>query len=334
MTKITKLTDAQISAFPRYVKKWTAIGTSTEPADRPRAEAAIRLMYQRAELSEPDIVWCGSPLSLCLTHLFLKNAVKGASVRDSVWASVRDSVRASVWDSVWASVRASVRDSVWDSVRDSVGDSVWDSVFGQHEAGWLSLYDYFSAECELDNEVSSLRGLLELAQSGGWIIPMEGLCLASERHRICARDDAGLLHGEHGPAVAYPDGFEIHAWHGVRVPSHWIERRETLNPKEVLACENVEQRAAGGAIIGWHRMPKTVIDGDPETDIGALIEIDIGMPQPGRFLMAVCPRNGTICEGVPEVSDIDNLPINTAIAAQAWRDCLPQSEYVHPSIRT
>ena len=46
-----------------------------------------------------------------------KWASVGASVGDSVWASVGASVGASVWDSVWASVGA----SVWASV----GDSVW-----------------------------------------------------------------------------------------------------------------------------------------------------------------------------------------------------------------
>ena len=45
------------------------------------------------------------------------------------WDSVRASVRASVWDSVRASVGASVRASVWDSVGASVGDSVWASVW-------------------------------------------------------------------------------------------------------------------------------------------------------------------------------------------------------------
>jgi hypothetical protein len=47
---------------------------------------------------------------------------------DSVGASVWDSVRASVRDSVWDSVGASVGDSVWDSVWDSVGVSVGASV--------------------------------------------------------------------------------------------------------------------------------------------------------------------------------------------------------------
>ena len=76
-------------------------------------------------------------------------------------------------------------------------------------------------------------------------------------------------------------------------------------------------------------------DGDPSSDIGALVELTLpGLPEPGLFLMAQCPRNGTICEGVPRVSDIDGLPIETAIAAQAWRDALPASEYSHASLRT
>jgi len=48
----------------------------------------------------------------------------------------------------------------------------------------------------------------------------------------------------------------------------------------------------------------------------------------------MCPRNGEIFEGVPFVSDIDGLPINTALAAQAWRIGDPQSEYQHNPVRT
>lgn len=46
------------------------------------------------------------------------------------------------------------------------------------------------------------------------------------------------------------------------------------------------------------------------------------------------PRNGLICEGVPHVSDIDGLPIETAIAAQAWRIGDPASEFEIPPVRT
>lgn len=139
--------------------------------------------------------------------------------------------------------------------------------------------------------------------------------------------------------MSFPSGYSLHAWHGVRVPAHWIDDKDNLDSAEIISTENVEQRAAGASIIGWAKMAdkldRKVIDGDPESDIGALVELTLpGLPDPGRFLMAKCPRNGTICEGLPRVSDIDGLPIDTAIAAQAWRDCLPQSEYSHPAVRT
>ena len=78
-----------------------------------------------------------------------------------------------------------------------------------------------------------------------------------------------------------------------------------------------------------------VIDKNASDDIGELIELRLpGLSEPGRFLKARCPRNGVIVEGVPYTSDIDGLPINTALAAQAWRIGDPQSEYEHPATRT
>jgi hypothetical protein len=125
----------------------------------------------------------------------------------------------------------------------------------------------------------------------------------------------------------------------VPVPRHWIEQRDTLDPAEVLQAKNVEQRAAGAAIVGWpkmiDRLERRIIDGDPDSDMGALIELTLpGLRHPGRFLQARCPRNGIIVEGVPRISDIDGLPIDTVVAAQAWRVGDPQSEYVHPPRRT
>ena len=333
MGRIESLTPEQIAKFPAYVEEWTRYGTCTEPADRPRAEAAIAAMYEVAGKEPPRVIWCDSPLSMALAQEVVKKfgASVGASVRASVWDSVRASVRASVGASVWASVG----DSVWASV----GASVRASVFGQHEAAWLAFYRFFRDECGLTDQTAKLCGLWELCQSCGWIMPFENICFASERHDVCKLDERGVIHCEDGPAIHYRDGFAVYAWHGTRGPAHWIEGRANLSAAEVLRESNVETRMAGCQIIGWAKvadqLDRRVIDGDPASDIGALVELTLpGLPESGRFLMAVCPRNGTICEGVPRVSDIDGLPINTAIAAQAWRDCLPASEYTHPEIRT
>ena len=179
----------------------------------------------------------------------------------------------------------------------------------------------------------------QAAIHGGFRVMHEEFCLVSDFPEIIQKDDQNRPHCENGPSHRWRDGWELYHWHGVRVPNHWIPNRATLDPTEVLRSANVEQRAAGAAIIGWPRMVKAlkrkIIDGDPDSDMGALIELTLpGLREPGRFLQAVCPRNGIIVEGVPRVSDVDNLPIDTVIAAQAWRVGDPQSEYEHPPHRS
>ena len=105
--------------------------------DKPAFEEGIKWLYNDLlKKPTPKIIYCDGWLSCLLTIAILKNknlikkswASVGASVRDSVWASVWDSVGASVGASVWDSVWASVGDSVWASVGASVWASVKDSV--------------------------------------------------------------------------------------------------------------------------------------------------------------------------------------------------------------
>jgi hypothetical protein len=152
-------------------------------------------------------------------------------------------------------------------------------------------------------------------------------------------DDARRLHCETGPAFVWLDGISDFYWHGTSVPDSWITDRHNLDPNEVIKAPNVEQRAAGASICGWPKMLSVLksktIDDSGNDDIGQLIELTLpGLSEPGLFLKAKCPRNGIIVEGVPRISDVDGLPINTALAAQAWRIGDPLSEYIHPETRT
>ena len=277
--KITSLTPEQIAMFPEFVERWTKIGLCTDPADRPAAEAAIREMYRIAGLTDPQrIVWCGSPFSQALTRAIVFNqpqelAGVGANVRDSVrrsvWASVLDSVWDSVKDSVWDSVGANVMDSVLDSVRDSVRDSVensvwagvgdsvrdsvWDSVYGQHDASWLGFYDYFHDACGLGDKTEKLSGLWSLAKSAGWALPHANICWVTERHTILKLDNRGRLHSLDGPACAYPDGWAIHAVHGVRVPADIIEQRSSITVDRIKAASNAEVRRVMIELFGEDR---------------------------------------------------------------------------------
>ena len=179
----------------------------------------------------------------------------------------------------------------------------------------------------------------QAAIHGGFRVMHEDFCMVSDFPEVIRIDDMNRPHCETGPSHRWRDGWSLYHWHGVSVPAHWIEQRATLDPNEVIRAENVEQRAAGAEIVGWPRMldvlKARVIHDSGSDDMGQLIELTLpGLAEPGRFLKARCPRNGIIVEGVPYTSDIDGLPIDTALAAQAWRIGDPQSEYTHPPQRT
>src|SRR5262249_37472285 len=72
VSRIKNMKEAQIDRLPEFIDRWTRISLSTGPADRPRAEAAIRNMYRQGGFDPPQaIVWCESPFSLILTPTIL-----------------------------------------------------------------------------------------------------------------------------------------------------------------------------------------------------------------------------------------------------------------------
>lgn len=318
-SKILRLPDSV--DLLKIKSEWLAIGLSTEEANRREAEDGADEAYAIVGLKRPAIkIWLSSPLEGAMAASILAEA-------DQVGNQVGNQVRNQVRDQVGNQVRDQVRDQVW--------NQVGAAIYGQHDSGWLSYLDTFRfLPC-----VGRLSGLARVAKSCGWWWPFEGAVIFTDRPSGIHRDEQNRLHSETGPAISYRDGFAVYAWHGTRVPIHWIENRQNLDPNEVIKSTNVEQRAAGAAICGWPKMlsvlKSNVIDDSGNDDIGQLIELNLpGLQEPGLFLKAKCPRNGIIVEGVPRVSDIDGLPIKTALAAQAWRIGDPLSEYIHPETRT
>jgi hypothetical protein len=311
------------------------------------------------------IVWCGSPLSQGLTRALILDkrfcasvrASVGASVWDSVWASVGASVGASVWasvgDSVWASVGASVWDSVgasvWDSVRasvrasvwDSVGDSVWDSVrasvgasvwasvgasgYGQHDAGGLAFYEYFREVVGLREQTGVLAGLFAQAKAAGWWLPHQNICWVSERHNLLARDERGRLHSVAGPAITYPDGWAIYAWHGVRVPSRVIEEQSKISVAEILSEPNTEVRRVMRNLYGNDRFMIDAgaqeLDRSPQHGARLLALRLPGDPVDIRMMELTCPSTGSkYFERVPP-------DVRSAMEGLSWRFQVKPAEY-------
>ena len=229
---IEKLSAEQEVVLAQVRDEWTAVGLSTEPADRPAAEEGVRQAYRRAGLEPPSVViWLGSPYAGCVASAMLNPDQVGAPVRGQVGAQVRDQVGDQVWAQVRDQVRAQVRDAVW----------------GQHEAGYLGWCDAM----QLIGVNLDVAGLSTVARNAGWWWPMRDTVILTDRPDTLHRDPQGRLHCETGPALRYRDGWAIHAIHGVRVPADLIETGWDV--KRTLEEDNAEVRRAAIELTGWDR---------------------------------------------------------------------------------
>jgi hypothetical protein len=77
--------------------------------------------------------------------------------------------------------------------------------------------------------------------------------VVTERPVELHRDEAGRLDRGDGPALAYADGFALHAWRGLPVPGAFLDRLGSLTPAEIRAEENAELRRVMLEFYGYDR---------------------------------------------------------------------------------
>jgi hypothetical protein len=365
--KITKLTPDQEAELPRFRQRYLDLACNGSRIDRPALESALADAYAVIGKPAPKLFIFDSPAACMLALKIFRlppDEILGDQLRGQLWGQLRDQLggqlgdqlrdqlrdqlgdqlRDQLWDQLWGQLGDQLRDQLRDQLGGQVGGQrIYDPhyLWGSQDLYWIA-WARFAQQIgvKLEPETDRRLGVMErISEQCEWWWPCENIVIASQKPVAVRWDDQGRLHAEDSPAVAYADGYGLYAWHGVTLPEHWVTQRETIDPTEILKERDVEKRAAGAACIGWPRMLSAlkykVIDDSGSPDLGQLIEVKLnGLSQPGRFLKAECPRNGIIVEGVPPVSDIDGLPIETALAAQAWRIGDPQSEYAHPPQRT
>ena len=368
MRNIYKLDDASRESAKAVVAEWSAYAFRTgvmTPAERETVKDAVEALYRAGGKEPPPrhrIVIAPSPMVARFAAgaaAWIWHCRKNGLARAATYAATDAATYAATYDATYAATDA--KKNWWVGARGAAAAVRHLTGIGGLKCATLayrfyqggSAWAFAAAYTAFGRDHAKLaeRGLVKqelydryapwetLAKLSGFRFMHEQFCIVSDRPLEYHVDERNRPHCETGPFVRWSDGSGFYAWHGARVPAGWIENRATLDPREVIAAENVEHRAAGAAIIGWPKMLSVldakVINDSGSDDIGTLIELTLpGLDEPGRFLKAKCPRNGIIVEGVPRVSDIDNLPIETALAAQAWRIGDPQSDYAHPPRRT
>ncbi|GIH22760.1 hypothetical protein Aph01nite_10700 [Acrocarpospora phusangensis] len=102
-------------------------------------------------------------------------------------------------------------------------------------------------------DLAPLDGLMRVAREAGWWWPFEHAVLICERPSELHLDDLGRLHRAVGPALAFPDGFALHAWRGMPVPPEFGAAMADLSVTRIREEDNAELRRVMLEHFGFDR---------------------------------------------------------------------------------
>jgi hypothetical protein len=278
-TRIDNLTDEQKAAMPAWRDKWIAIGLKTGAADRPLFDRAVKECYRFAKLEQPEVVWTTSPLTVVLTgniaayvlskpresvarkaadmacEQVLELAVPDAATRDAVRAEIRHATSEALAKCAPAEPKNGSKKSQKPnqepteaevrSVLDSMRKMLWARFGGQLWPAWTAWSSFYREVCGLqlpDDLDDRARAYEDTVKSASWWFPHKQFVVVAERPTWIDLDPAGRLHSEARSAIAWPDGWGVYCWHGMRVPSDIIFEPEAITIERIEGENNAEIR--------------------------------------------------------------------------------------------
>jgi hypothetical protein len=189
----------------------------------------------------------------------------------------------------------------------------------------------------LNDHLDAMLAALDL----GWWWPYPDVAVLTARPDELHRDRQGRPHRTDGPAVVYPDGWTVHAWHGTRVPASLISG--TWSVQRILDEPNVEVRRCAIEHRGWDRFihaaglaqvgPAVPDPGNPGHTL-ALYDVPVLILEtPARVLLCT---NGTVERDGTRRRFGLTVPAHIAdpIEAAAWGYGLTAAQYAQARRRT
>jgi hypothetical protein len=201
---INKLTFEQEQQIKEYHAFYLAKGLSTQPANRPIAEKAVKEMYKLINEKEPKCIWVNSPTELI--DLFKRN-----SLSNSLWDSLRDSLRDYLLNSLW----------------DSLSNSL---IVGQFYSPWISFYEYgrkvlcLEYSKEDNHKLNLWIDMLECS----YFIVRKGLVVLMDHPLEFHVDNKGYTHNVSGYAIKFRDNTGIYVLHGQNITEEKFQNKEKL----------------------------------------------------------------------------------------------------------
>jgi hypothetical protein len=183
--------------------------------------------------------------------------------------------------------------------------------FGNHDASWLSYYDYFINETSitLDNGIVNL---IEIAKTCGWWYPYQNVVVIQQRPSLINFED-GVVQSTTGPAIQFLDGYSVYIIDGIRLNEQIVMRPETLTIHQIKSEADQDKRSIMIDRFGWPRFleesnAKCIDKRDNyiENTKEALFKSDND-----NRLVVTCPTGRVFALGVPS-------SIKTCEDAQCW----------------
>jgi hypothetical protein len=295
-----------------------------------------------------------------------------AQLCGQLWGQLREQIKGRLHGQLWDQLKSGPWDEFWDQfggdlriqldeLRSSQGeDQDWDETETWDGAGHFhSVFPWNDASalafdgCALPivgRPVDARLGALgNVVTETGWLITMPGAVIVGARPAVLHRDARGDLHNPAGLALAYPDGWGFHAWHGRRVPG-WVIDAPSI--EAITAEENVEVRRCAIESLGWDRFIAEaglvpVSTGD-STNLAAAHAPDPGNPGQhlvlydvperlwgGRVRLLMCTNGTTERDGTRRRYGL-KVParISDPVEAAAWTAGLGKDEYARMVRRT
>src|SRR5574343_223849 len=198
--RLEDLTPEDRKTAGEYQKMYTAIGRDTTPADRPKAEAAMREYLNFYNIMQPvKFFWADGPLEGMDISAKLARTTPGLTPEQQI-----------------AEFEADTREVTSEERRSQVSKAG----YGLFEAYWIATYAFVKQVIE-DDEKSAAHAvtLTDIAKNVGLYWVFDGAVVLTEKPSLIALDDQDRPHNESGPAIAFPDGTRLYGIHEEAVPS-------------------------------------------------------------------------------------------------------------------
>jgi hypothetical protein len=316
----------------------TAVATDAATADATRDATAVATYVATrdatavaTDAATHDATYAATRAATYATTRAATRAATEAATRAATEAATYDATYAATHDATYAATRAATEvatNAATEVATNATNQPLvafllgctnrWYSLVngGNMWSGWAAFISFFDRVVGLKlKEYEKWHHYEVAAIHGGYRFMHAKFCIVADRPRVLTKDERNRPHAERGPHLAWSDGFERYAWHGVMVPKEWITSPGALDAKTALTWPNIEQRRAAAEILGWSKIlsevPCRVLDKDPDPMIGELLEVDLPDSPKAKFLRVRCGTGREFCLPMPP-------EVKTALVGNAW----------------